>query len=222
MNPEPSESRRAEVRPVGMESTLTDSSPASRTMHPLLAKQPRYCPACGTKLELPEREGDAAACGHCTRPYDPADPSTFLAQPPPRPQRWWESDALPGAAWLVVYAAGCAVCGWRLPGWVVWIDGGAGMSGGGDPRAGMAAGVLMAVLWILFGFVPWVFACVYLLLLAFEHALRDEMIWYFTAGALFGLVCTLGFAPAILLLGLILGALAGLVRQWRMSLWAGL
>ncbi|MEM8783039.1 MAG: hypothetical protein AAGE65_09320 [Planctomycetota bacterium] len=187
-------------------------------MHPLLAKQPRYCLACGERLSLPESKDEPAICGHCLRPFDPADPETFRPVPPPTPRRWWESDALPGGAWLALYATGNAVAGWLMPDWVVWMGGGAGH--GQTARAGAAAGVLIAVLWILLGLLPWVFACVYLLLLAFENHLRDEVIWYFTAGGLFGVVCTLGFAPPILVVGMILGVLAGLVRQWRMSLWA--
>ncbi|MEM1446348.1 MAG: hypothetical protein AAGF84_09850 [Planctomycetota bacterium] len=194
----------------------TSYADAAHGMHPLLAKQPRFCLVCGEPLELPASKGQPAACGHCLKPFDPADPRTFVAEPPPVPRRWWESDAVPGVAWLLVYAGGYAVVGWVAPGWAGWIGGGAG-----SDRAGAAAGALVAALWMVFGFLPWVYACIYLLLLAFEHHLRDEIVWYLTAGALFGVVCTLGLPPAMLLVGLILGLVAGLVRQWRMSLWAG-
>ncbi len=187
-------------------------------MHPLLAKQPRYCLTCGTLLPGPRAGEPEPRCDHCLRPFDPNDPATFSAEPRPEPRRWWQDPAVPGVAWLVVYGVGCLVIGGLLPSWVTWLGGGAGLDRDvPDPRAGQAAGVLVAVFLVVFGFIPWLFACLYLLLLAVEEHLRDEVLWYLTAGAIGGMLCTLGFHPALLLVGIVMGVFAGLVRQWRMA-----
>ncbi|MEM1098945.1 MAG: hypothetical protein AAGH92_09165 [Planctomycetota bacterium] len=185
---------------------------AAHGMHPLLAKQPRYCLVCGELLALPKSKGEPAACGHCLKAYDPADPRTFAPEPPPIPRRWWEDDALPGVAGLALYAGGSAAIGAFLPTWVAGI-------GGGDGSTGSAfAGVTIAVMLAVLVYLPWLFVCVYLLLLTFQNHLRDEVVWYLTAGGLLGMLCAVGYHPALLIVGGILGVLAGLIRQARMAI----
>ncbi len=180
-------------------------------MHPLLANQPRYCLACGEPLKLPDSLGEAPRCEHCLKPFDPKDPASFAVDPPSEPVRWWQTEAAPGLAWLVLYPLGCAVIGKLMPTWVYGIGGGSGGT------ASAFAGVTVAVGLFVFGFLPWHFSCVYLLLVAFEKHLRDEVMWYLIAGALLGAVIAAGYHPALMLVGLLLGLLAGLVRQAWMN-----
>lgn len=181
-------------------------------MHPLLAQQLRYCLMCGQLLKLPDSPGEQPRCANCERPFDPKDPGTFAVEPPAEPLKWWQSDNVPGAAWLVLFTVGSAVMGGLAPKWSGWIGGSAGAD-----RAGAAAGALMGVILAVFVFIPWLFACIYLLLLAFERHLRDEVMVYLVAGAGLGVVCSLGYHPGLMLAGLMCGLLAGLVRQWRMN-----
>ncbi len=185
--------------------------PAPDRLHPLLARQPRYCTTCGHLLTQPSSEDEPALCEHCLRPYDPADPTTFLPLPPPDPCRWWQTKEVPGLAWLGLYALGSAVIGRFLPAWSYGMGGGDGSTG--SAFAGVFTGVAVAIYVML----PWLFACVYLLLVALEHHLRDELVIYLTAGAIVGVVCAAGYHPALLIVGAIVGALAGLVRQARMA-----
>ncbi|MEM7577568.1 MAG: hypothetical protein AAF328_08840 [Planctomycetota bacterium] len=192
---------------------LTSNATTAEGMHPLLAKQPRYCLACGKRLELPHGKGGRAACGHCLNPFDPADPSTFLPVPPPDPYRWWHTKEVPGLTFLLLYVLGSLVIGSLISQWGVNATG-----AGNRERVVDAASAIIAVFLILFGLAPWLFACAYLLLVALEHHLRDQIVIYLTVGAIAGAVCAAGYHPALLLVGGILGTLAGFIRQARMNL----
>ena len=174
--------------------------------------QPRYCMTCGGLLTLPPAQDQPALCEHCLRPFDPADPSTYLPVPPPDPHRWWHTKEVPGLAWLLLYLLGSAIIGTLLPDWVVGIHGRPDRD-----RVGNAAGAIVAVMLVVFAFIPWLFACTYLLLVALEHHLRDELVIYLTAGAVLGAIGAAGYHPALLLVGGILGTLAGLIRQGLMA-----
>ncbi len=185
-----------------------------RRWHPILAQRARYCLDCGTRLPPP---GDPTACDRCMLAFDPDDPTSFTILPPPTPPRFWEQPWFPFVPWAAWHGFGAMMSVWLNP----WLVVGASADGRWDAtrQTFVDIGPLIGGIVVL----PWLGLSIYLLLIALEPMLADRFMWYYAAGLVVGPVCTIGLAPVLgpwQLIGLLLGLLAAVLRQWRMTRWA--
>ena len=182
-----------------------------------------WCEDCGRPLSPSDPPNPDAGpgeppklCPHCLRPYDPAKPDSFRHAPPPAPPPWWRSgEALWGYAALLSVLGGRVVLNVLGDPFFSAASGGGG--GGGEYGTATLVTGAAAVLAVVLGVglvVPWIFVTVYLVLIATEH-LGEGLPLAIGLGVFTGVVLFLGFPPAWMLAGGMLGAFAGLVKRWR-------
>ncbi len=83
-----------------------------------------------------------------------------------------------------------------------------------DNRAGNAAGALIAVVAVIFVLVPWVVVNLVLAMLSMGERLNPRLVYCLAIGGGMGTVWMLGLHPVWMLVGVICGLFAGLMRAW--------
>lgn len=171
-----------------------------------ISQPAKWCLACGCELTLVE----TGACPRCEKLFDPGKPGTFSPVPPREPGNWWlQAPRLAGYALIVLFLLGRIAINLATPAV------GKGLTGTtGGSQASLAAGAVLSAMGVLC-LIPWIITGVLLGLIGIREHFAPKVPATIGLGACFGLLFMLGFHPAIALIGLGAGALAGFLYAWR-------